>query len=68
MKGKPASERPERREHDIPTPELDPGMRETDDHVMGQAPRGGAQPVDDLDRGVADEHVKSPSQGVRPER
>jgi hypothetical protein len=35
---------------------------------MGQAPRGGAQPVDDLDRGVADEHAKSTSQGVRPER
>lgn len=26
------------------------------------------QPVDGLDRGVADENVKSPSQGVRPER
>ena len=65
MKGKPAADRPER---EIPTPKLEEGMRETDDHVMGPAPRGGAQPVDELDRGVADEHVKSPSQGVRPER
>ena len=65
MKGKPASDRPER---EIAAPKVDEGMRETDDHVMGQAPRGSAQPVDELDRGVADEHVKSPSQGVRPER
>jgi hypothetical protein len=65
MKGKPAADRPQQ---EIPAPKLDKGMRETDDHVMGHAPGGGAQPVDDLDRGVADEHVKSPSQGVRPER
>jgi hypothetical protein len=65
MKGKPASDG---REREIPTPKPDPGMRDTDDHAMGEAPRGDAQPVDDLDRGVGDEHVKSPSQGVRPER
>lgn len=65
MTGKP---NPDAREQEIPTPKPDPGMRVTDDHVMGQAPGGDGQPVDGLDRGVADEHVKSPSQGVRPER
>lgn len=65
MKGKPA---PEGREREIPAPNADPGMRETDDHLMGQAPRGDTQPVDDLDPGVDDEHIKSSSQGVRPER
>ena len=65
MKGKAAAED---REREIPTPRADPGMRETDDHSMGQAPRGDAQPVEGLDAGVDDEHLKSPSQGVRPER
>lgn len=65
MKGKPASEN---REREIPAPKADPGMRETDDHVMGRAARGNTQPVDDLDPGVDDEHLGSPSQGVRPER
>jgi hypothetical protein len=64
MKGEPGRDH---REREIPTPKLDPAMRETDDHTMGQAPRGDAQPIDGLDRGVADEHVKSPAQGVRPE-
>lgn len=52
MKGKPA---PEGREREIPAPKADPGVIEADDHVMGQAPRD-------------DGHLKSPSQGVRPER
>jgi len=65
MKGKPASES---REREIPAPKVDRGMRETDDHVMGGAPRGNTQPVDDLDPGVDDEHLNSASQGVRPER
>jgi len=65
MKGKPASEGDERQ---IAPPKADPGMRETDDHTMGQAPRGDTQPVDDLVPGVDDEHLHSPSQGVRPER
>lgn len=65
MTSKPAAKGKER---EIPTAELDPGMRETDDHATGGAPRRGAQPVEDLDRGVGDEHVKSASQGVRPER
>jgi len=56
------------REREIPSPKSDPGMRETDDHVMGQAPRGDTQPVSELDAGVDDEHLNSPSQGVRPER
>lgn len=65
MRGKPA---PDRREREIPPPTAEPGMRETDDHVMGQAPRGEGQPVDDLDPSVDDDHLSSPSQGVRPER
>jgi hypothetical protein len=65
MKGKPAHTRDER---EIPPPKADPGMRETDDHVMGRPPRSAAQPVDDLDLGVGDEHAKSPSQGARPDR
>jgi len=65
MKGKPT---PEGREREIPAPKSDPGMRETDDHLRGQAPRGDTQPVDDLDPGVDAEHIKSSSQGVRPER
>ena len=65
MKGKPAGDG---REREIPTLKPEPGMRETDDHVMGQAPRGDSQPVDDLDPGVDGEHISSPSQGVRPER
>ena len=65
MKGKPA---PDSHEREIPAPKSDPGMRETDDHVEGSVPRGDTQPSVDLDRGVDDEHLKSPSQGVRPER
>ncbi len=65
MKDKRASES---REREMPAPKSDPGMRETDDHVMGQAPRGDTQPVGELDPGVDEEHLDSPSQGVRPER
>jgi hypothetical protein len=65
MKGKPASAG---RAREIPAPKSDPGMRETDDHVMGLAPRGDTQPVDDLEPGIDNEHLNSPSQGVRPER
>lgn len=53
-------------EREIERPNLDPGMRETDDHVAGAAPRGGGQPTEGLDPGVGDEHLSSPSQGVRP--
>ena len=65
MKGKPASDSHER---EIPAPKSDPGMHETDDHVEGSVRRGDTQPAVDLDRGVDDEHLRSPSQGVRPER
>lgn len=65
MKGKPA---PEGHERDIPAPKPDPGTRETDDHAMAQAPRGDTQPAEGLDPGVDEEHLNSPSQGVRPER
>ena len=65
MKGKPASESSE---GEIPARKVDRGMRETDDHRMGGAPRGDTQPIDDLHPGVDDEHLNSPSQGVRPER
>jgi hypothetical protein len=52
---------------ELPAPKDDPGNRATDDHVAAPAPRGNAQPTDDLDPNVADEHLRSPSQGVRPE-
>ncbi len=65
MKGKPASGN---RERDMPAAKSDPGMRETDDHAMSGARPGNTQPVGDLDPGVDDEHLDSPSQGVRPER
>ena len=65
MTGNPT---PEGGEREVPPPKDDPGMRETDDHVMDRAPRGDTQPVDGLDRGVDPEHLDSPSQGVRPER
>ncbi|MDF2734696.1 MAG: hypothetical protein K0S97_1319 [Chloroflexota bacterium] len=70
MRGKAASEGHER---EIPAPKPDPGMLETDDHVMGRAPRsdtqrGDIQPTVDLDPSVDDEHLRSPSQGVRPDR
>lgn len=57
-----------RDEREIPPPKADPGMLETDDHAMAGAPRGDGQPVDELDPSVDDEHLESPSQGVRPER
>jgi hypothetical protein len=60
------TERDRGTEREIDRPNLDPGMRETDDHVAGSAPRGEGQGGDGLDRGVGDEHVSSPSQGVRP--
>ena len=65
MTDKPDQKRDER---EIPPPKADPGMLETDDHVMARAPRGDGQPIGDLDPAVDDEHLKSPSQGVRPER
>ncbi|HET9521671.1 MAG TPA: hypothetical protein VFO73_11540 [Candidatus Limnocylindrales bacterium] len=54
------------RERDIPAPKANRGMQETDDHVAATAPRGSHQPAGGLDRGVGDEHVSSPFQGVRP--
>lgn len=55
------------RERSIPPPKADPGMQATDDHVAAAAPRGSShQPAEGLDRGTGDEHVSSPSQGVRP--
>ena len=63
--GKPAADG---REREIPAPKTDRGTHEADDHVMGDAPRGDTQPVQELDPGVDDEHLSSPSQGVRPER
>jgi hypothetical protein len=54
-------------EETIPPPKDEPGARAVDDHVDGRAPAGGTQPTDGLDRGVDDDHINSPSQGVRPE-
>ncbi len=52
---------------ELPAPKDDPGNRATDDHVAAPAPRGTTQPTEGLDESVADEHLRSPSQGVRPE-
>lgn len=56
-----------RDEQVIPPPKTDPGMQEVDDHTPGTSPRGDAQPTRDLDRGVSDDHIETPSQGTRPE-
>jgi hypothetical protein len=52
---------------ELPAPKPDPGNQATDDHVAAPTPRGDTQPTDGLDPNVADEHLRSPSQGVRPE-
>lgn len=65
MTSKPMTIGPER---ELPPPPDEPGMRDTDDHVARPSPRGPHQPTDTLDPGTDDEHLKSPSQGVRPER
>jgi hypothetical protein len=52
---------------ELPPPKDDPGNRATDDHVAAPAPRGKTQPTEALDESVADEHLRVPSQGVRPE-
>jgi hypothetical protein len=54
-------------EVEIPAPKANPGARAVDDHVAGRPYGLGHQPSDDLDAGVGDEHVDSPSQGVRPD-
>jgi hypothetical protein len=54
-------------EREIPPPKAHRGSQATDDHVAGDAPRGGHQPTEGLDRSTDDEHVSSASQGVRPE-
>jgi hypothetical protein len=55
-----------RREREIPPPKDDPGMRSTDDHVAGAAPRGASQPTSGLEGSASREHLSSPSQGARP--
>jgi hypothetical protein len=46
----------------------DEGAKGVDDHVVTPYPRGiGHQPTEELDPGVDDEHLSSPSQGVKPE-
>jgi hypothetical protein len=55
-------------EQSIPPPQLDKGGRAVDDHRIPPHPTGiGHQPTEDLDLGVDDENLSSPSQGVRPE-
>jgi hypothetical protein len=52
----------------ITPPKADQGSQAVDDHVVTPHPRGiGHQPTEALDRGVDDEHLSSPSQGVKPE-
>jgi hypothetical protein len=54
---------------ELPPPKADRGNQATDDHVAAApTPRGEAQPSDELGPNVADEHLRSPSQGVRPEK
>lgn len=55
-------------ERTMPPPKDDPGAHAVDDHVAGRDPRGRTQPTEDLDPGIDDEHLRSPSQGVRPEQ
>jgi hypothetical protein len=54
-------------EREVPPPKALRGSVATDDHVAGDAPRGGHQPTAALDPTADDEHLNSPSQGVRPE-
>lgn len=58
--------RPIGEEREIPPPKDEPGMRETDDHAIGEPTRGGHQPMTTLDEGIGREHLSSPSQGARP--
>jgi hypothetical protein len=52
----------------IPAPKPNESGQGVDDHVVTPYPRGlGHQPTDTLDEGVDDEHLSSPSQGVKPE-
>lgn len=51
----------------IPAPKTDPGAAATDDHAADLPPEGGHQPTGGLDRGVATEHLSSPSQGAKTE-
>ena len=52
---------------ELPPPKADRGNAAVDDHVAAPAPRGKGQPTEGLDPTVAEEHLRSPSQGVRPE-
>jgi hypothetical protein len=52
---------------ELPPPKSDPGFEATDDQLADSVPQGRTQPTNDLDPGVDDEHLRSPSQGVRPE-
>jgi hypothetical protein len=53
---------------ELPPPHEPPGSGAVDDHVATPYPRGiGHQPTEGLDTGVGEEHLSSPSQGVRPE-
>lgn len=55
-------------ETELESPGPDRGSDAVDDHVAGRAPSLGHQPTGALDRGVDGEHLRSPSQGVRPTR
>ena len=52
----------------IPADTGEPGNRATDDHVMSGGGEGlETGPPDGMDRGVGTEHLRSVSQGARPE-
>ena len=55
-------------ERTIPPRKDDPGSQAVDDHVADQNPRGRTQPTEGLEPGIDDEHLRSPSQGARPEK
>ncbi len=55
-------------ETEIPAPSVEPGNRANDDHALGGGGAGlETRPPDGLDPGVGSEHLRSSSQGARPE-
>jgi hypothetical protein len=53
---------------ELPAPKVNRGATAVDDHVAHEPTGHGHQPDDDLDEGVDADHLRSPSEGVRPSR
>jgi hypothetical protein len=67
-RSRPGEAKTDTPETEIPPPKADDSGEGVDDHVVTPYPRGiGHQPTEALDPGVDDEHLSSPSQGVKPE-